>query len=599
MSPAVTPPQPEANALVDIRNVTYTHWNQTEPTLHNVSLQIFPGTLNVLVGPSGSGKSTLCDLFNGVIPHLYGGKLEGDVWVDGKNSREAKVNDLAQQVGRVFQDPETMFATLHVEDEIAFGAENLRFEAQQIRETVEELLAQTDLISRRHHLVWNLSGGQIQKLGLASVLAMRPQLIVLDEPTSNLDPGATHSVHRLLLELRQQGMTILLVTRELDEFLAQVDQLLVLDQGRILAAGPPRQVLREHGGAMLDTLGVWLPETSAIGIALHGIGRRHAARFDGDIPITVEETCDFLDGAAFAPAAGHADSDSRKPAAAGAARTPLIVARDLRYAYPTGTEALRGVSLQVDAGEWLMIVGRNGAGKSTLARLMVGLTRPSSGELTLFGKAAARWKVQDLANHIALVFQNPEHQFLTDAVVDEIKYSLLAHGVGDEQEMARRADEMLTLLDLKAVAAFHPFSLSAGLKRRLGVATMLAAEPQILLVDEPTYGQDRHMTHTLMSLMQEIRARGVTVIMITHDMRLVQEYGERVVVMSDGAILYDGAAAGLFDREELLAAANLRRTILHDLVNDLRRRGKAIPSNLRHTADFIDLLQREALQQGP
>ena len=213
MPQPVTPRHSEDEPLVDIQHVTYTHWNQSEPTLRDVSLQLFPGTLNVLVGPSGSGKSTLCDLFNGVIPHLYGGKLEGDVWVGGKHTKEAKVKDLAHEVGRVFQDPETMFATLHVEDEIAFGAENLRFEVQSIQETVEELLVQTDLQSRRHNLVWNLSGGQIQKLGLAAVLAMRPKLIVLDEPTSNLDPGATHSVHQLLLTLKHQGMTILLVTR--------------------------------------------------------------------------------------------------------------------------------------------------------------------------------------------------------------------------------------------------------------------------------------------------------------------------------------------------------------------------------------------------
>lgn len=575
----------EVAPLVDIQHVTYTHWNQTEPTLHDVSLQIFPGTLNVLVGPSGSGKSTLCDLFNGVIPHLYGGKLEGDVWVGDQRTADVKVKELSHRVGRVFQDPETMFATLHVEDEIAFGAENLRFDVPSIQQAVEQLLQQTDLHARRHNLVWNLSGGQIQKLGLASVLAMRPQLIVLDEPTSNLDPGATHGVHELLLELRRQGMTILLVTRELDEFLAEVDQLLVLDQGRLLAAGPPRELLRRHGSTMIDSLGVWLPETSTVGIALC-----QKSVLSGDIPITVAETCALLQEAAFRQEAPPAAPESAgRPAAATAA--PLVCARDLRYAYPTGAEALRGVSLDINPGEWLMIVGRNGAGKSTLARLLVGLIRPSSGELTLFGRPARRWKVQDLANHIALVFQNPEHQFLTDSVVDEIKYSLLAHGVGDAQEMERRAQEMLALLDLNHVAAAHPFSLSAGLKRRLGVATMLAGEPQLLLVDEPTYGQDRQMTHTLMSLMQQIRARGVAVVMITHDMRLVQEYGERVVVMSDGAILYDGATSGLFEREELLAAANLRRTILHDLVNTLRRQGKTIPTNLRHTADFIDLLQ--------
>ena len=260
--------QSNSEILIDIKSVTYTHWNQTEPTLHDVSLQIKTGTLNVLVGPSGSGKSTLCDLFNGVIPHLNGGKLEGEVQVAGVKTTEAEVKNLAQRIGRVFQDPETMFAMLQVDDEIAFGPENMQMDVGIIKETVEALLQQTDLAAHRHNLVWNLSGGQVQKLGLATVLAVRPQMIVLDEPTSNLDPGATHSVHELVLALRDEGVTVLLVTRELDEFLAEADQLLILDAGRILAGGPPRDVLREHGKYMFDSLGVWLPETSEIGIQL-------------------------------------------------------------------------------------------------------------------------------------------------------------------------------------------------------------------------------------------------------------------------------------------------------------------------------------------
>ncbi|HEC22734.1 MAG TPA: ABC transporter ATP-binding protein [Chloroflexi bacterium] len=573
----------ENDVLVDVQHVTYTHWNQTEPTLHDVSLQIRQGTLNVLVGPSGSGKSTLCDLFNGVIPHLYGGKLEGDIRVGGVNTREVEVKHLALKVGKVFQDPEIMFATLYVEDEIAFGPENLRFDVETIRQTVEELLELTDLKPYRHNLVWNLSGGQVQKLGLASVLAMRPQMIVLDEPTSNLDPAATRSVHDLVLSLRDEGITVLLVTRELDEFLAEADQLLVLADGRLLAAGPPRDVLREHGEYMLDSLGVWLPETSEIGIEL-----RRAGLLQGDeMPITVEETLSVLSQLRIEiPEGASTHRVSSAPPA-----EVVISARDLHYTYPGGVEALKGISLDIRSDEWLMIVGRNGAGKSTLARLLVGLQKPRKGQLTLFGRDASRWKVQQLANNIALVFQNPEHQFLTDKVADEIGYSLLAQGVSDPAEIRRRTDEMLALLDLEAVADTHPFALSAGLKRRLGVATMLVGEPEVLLVDEPTYGQDREMTHTLMALMQNIRERGIAVVMITHDMRLVQEYAERVVVMSEGRILYDGSSAGLFEQEEVLAQANLRRTVLHDLVRAMREQGYPFPSDIRSTSDLVELLK--------
>jgi energy-coupling factor transport system ATP-binding protein len=575
----------EQDVLVDIRNVTYTHWNQTEPTLHDLSLQISRGTLTMLVGPSGSGKSTLCDLFNGVIPHLLGGKLEGDVWLEGANTRNLAVKDLSRKVGRVFQDTETMFSTLYVEDEIAFGPENLCFEVADIRQTVEELLVQTDLVERRHHLVWNLSGGQLQKLGLAAVLAMHPQLIVLDEPTANLDPGATLAVHQLLSSLRSQGITVLLVTRELDEFLAQADRLVVMESGRVLASGEPRQVLQDHGEYMANQLGVWLPETVEIGIALRPKGLLGGS----GMPITVVETVETLaqSGVISAPLA-FAPHISR-PSAGG--REVLITARSLRYAYPGGTLALKGVSLEVRAGEMLAIVGRNGAGKSTLAKMMVGLLKPQQGELVLFGKPARNWKVQELANEVALVLQNPEHQFLTDKVWDEIAYSLLARGISEPQQVENAVAETLQMLGLRGYEQVHPFALSAGLKRRLGVATMLVGEPKVLLVDEPTYGQDKQMTRTLMALIESIRARGIAVVMITHDMRLVQEYAERVIVMSTGEVLYDGAFTGLFDRADLLARANLRPTILHELVNALRQRGVRIQGELRNTDDFLNMLQ--------
>ncbi len=607
--------------LVDVCHVTYTHWNQAAATLHDVSLQIRRGTLNILVGPGGSGKSTLCDLFNGVIPHLHGGKLEGEVWVDGLKTADAQVKDLSRRVGRVFQDPEIMFAMLYVEDEIAFGPENLRFEVAEIQRIVEELLVQTDLGGHRHNLVWNLSGGQIQKLGLATVLAMRPAMIVLDEPTSNLDPGASRSVHELVRTLRDAGITVLLVTRELDELLAEADQLLVLADGALVAAGRPRQVLAEHGREMVESLGIWLPETSEIGVALQTAGLAH----DRPIPITVAETLALLaDEGLLTPdnegVVGPSADENRnrgfsrsgapreKPAQASRpesrrgilgsapASTPpgaddvLIAARDLRFAYPDGTQALRGVSFEIRRGEWAMIVGRNGAGKSTLARLLVGLNKPQGPGLTLFGRDARSWQVHKLANHIALVFQNPEHQFLTDSVADEIGYSLLARGVADPAEVAMRTDILLAQLGLSGLRAVHPFALSAGLKRRLGVATMLVGEPELLVVDEPTYGQDRAMTHTLMARMQQIREQGVAVVMITHDMRLVQEYAERVLVMSDGLVQYDGPAAGLFAQEDLLARANLRRTMLHDLLSGLEAAGAAPAVPIRSTADLIHLL---------
>ncbi|MDZ4159369.1 MAG: energy-coupling factor transporter ATPase [Anaerolineaceae bacterium] len=574
------------DTFVDVKKVTYTHWNQKSPTLQELSLQMQRGTINVLVGPSGSGKSTLCNLLNGAIPHLLGGNMEGEVWVDGLNTRVTEVKTLAQKVGHVLQDAETMFATLYVEDEIAFGPENLLIDAEIIRKTVDELLEITALKPYRHNLVWNLSGGQIQKLGLALVLAMQPELVVLDEPTSNLDPVATRWVHELILSLREQGKTVLLVTRELDDFLAMADQLLVLEEGRLLCAGAPREVLAEHGEYLVNSLGVWLPETAEIGIALKRLGNTNV----GSIPITIDETCALLAENNLIPTELIGD-DTRREKESSVAGEVLIEARDVVYSYGKGINALKGVSLEVRAGEMLAIVGRNGAGKSTLAKLMVGLLKPTQGELTLFGKSAKAWNLQELANNIALVFQNPEHQFLTDTVSDEIGYSLLAHGVIDPVEQQEAIQKNLKLLGLDRFQQVHPFALSAGMKRRLGVATMLVCQPRILLVDEPTYGQDKQMTITLMSLMEDIRSRGIAVVMITHDMRLVQEYAERVVVMSEGEILYDGAADRLFEQKGVLDNANLYPTQLTELLHRFQAQGCRLCGGIHNTTDFLKALQ--------
>ncbi|MBN2047582.1 MAG: ABC transporter ATP-binding protein, partial [Anaerolineaceae bacterium] len=490
--------------LIRIEEVQYTHWNQQEPTLRGVSLEIQPGTLNVLVGPGGSGKSTLCSLFNGEIPHLLGGELRGKVYLDGKDTAELIVSELAKAVGHVYQDPETMFATLYVEDEIAFGPENLREDTARIRQTVAELLRDTDLLEKRENLVWNLSGGQIQKLGLASVLAMHPRLIVLDEPAANLDPAATFSVHQLILKLREAGMSIFLVTRELDDFLlGNADQLLVLDQGQMHASGKVQEVLLAHGAYLTEKLGVWLPESVEIGIALRHVtnGSLQTLPFRADETLAMLRAHGYLHEKLSGPAAVVQLSHTET----------LVQARGVVYAYENDFQALKGVDLDIHRGEMLAIVGRNGAGKSTLAKLLTGLLKPTRGELTLFGKDARSWKVQELAQHIALVFQNPEHQFLTDSVHDEIEYSLLARDYNDEEEREQIIASTLDQLDLVEGKDAHPFSLSAGKKRRLGVATMLVGHPEILLLDEPTYGQDRQMTETLMQLMEEIRAQGVTV----------------------------------------------------------------------------------------
>jgi energy-coupling factor transport system ATP-binding protein len=519
--------------LVRFDRVTYKHYGKPAPALLDINLAVRRGSFTLLVGPSGAGKSTLCMLLNGIIPQILGGKLTGTVMVNGHDTSKTPVQELAKSTGMLFQDPEWMFATLKVEDEVAFGPENLRRDPGEIIESVEYSLHYVGLQHLRKNPVWALSGGQTQKLGLASVIAMQTPLIVLDEPTANLDPATTHSVHQLILRLRDEGKTVILVTKDLDEFMAEADDLILLAEGRVLAQGAPRRVISEHGGKMLE-LGVWLPEPTEIGLRLQASGK-----LDSSVPITVEEAVTLFSKARFEPVKGGENDNETHDV--------LIRAQDVGFTYGNNYKALRGVSFEIKQGEIVAIVGQNGAGKSTLSKLLVGLLKPTSGEMTMFGRNARNWKVQDLANRIALVFQNPEHQFLCDTVREELEYSLLAQGIDDKPVVAGRVEDMLARLDITDTAESHPFSLSAGAKRRLGVATMLiGGSARLLIVDEPTYGQDRRLTERLMHLINNLRREGITVLMITHDMRLVDAHIDRAIVMAGGEKIFDGSPNELF-----------------------------------------------------
>jgi energy-coupling factor transport system ATP-binding protein len=565
--------------IVQFQRVTYTHYGKTAPALTDVNLTVRRGSFTLLVGPSGSGKSTLCQMLNGIIPHVLGGNMSGKITVDGQDLSKTQVQNLASSVGLLFQDPEWMFATLQVEDEVAFGPENLRVPPAEIREYVDEALNYVGLIPLRKNLVWALSGGQVQKLGLAAVLAMQTPLIVLDEPTANLDPATTHAVHELILRLRRDGKTIILVTKDLDEFIAEADDVILLSDGRVLAQASPRDMVEKHGALMLD-LGVWLPEPTEIGLRLKKDGRLKGK----PVPLTVEEAAETLAGASFRHVASKKGQITLGDV--------LVRAENVRFSYNKRSQALLGVSFDLRQGEIAAIVGQNGAGKSTLSKLLVGLLKPSGGELTLFGRKARQWQVQDLANDVALVFQNPEHQFLSDTVREELEYSLLAQGIDEPREVDRRVQSMLERLEISESAESHPFSLSAGSKRRLGVATMLVGgRARLLIVDEPTYGQDKRLTERLMELINLLRREGITVLIITHDMRLVDAHIERAIVMANGEKIFDGAPDKLFQEPKTIERACLRPTALRRLVDALRARGVQAPDGLNTVDAFLESLE--------
>lgn len=535
--------------MIEIQALTVKYSGRKQPAFRNLTLQIRKGETLLVLGPSGSGKSSLALTFNGLIPHSIGELLSGSVRVDGLDTAEHAVAELAQKVGIVFQDPDSQFATLKVEDEIVFGLENLHADPSLLDASIEQALSQVGMLHARQRPVHALSGGEKQRVALASLLAMQPEVLVFDEPTANLDSLGTQQVFALLAELKSRGQhTLVLIEHKLDELMHLVDRVVVLDsEGKIFADGAPRVVFDQHAEE-LRRLGVWLPQVCLLANALRLRGVPVPT-----FPITLGEAVK-----AFGPLLAH-PSENRRVVAPGitTAAAPDLAFEVLHLTFSYGDiPALHDVSLSIEQGDFLAIVGPNGAGKSTLAKHLIGLLMPPTGSVYLQGVDLTRIAARALASQVAYVFQNPEHQFVTEHVVDEIAYGLRLASAA-EPDIQARTDQLMSTFGLTRYAKANPFTLSHGEKRRLSVAAMLAIGQQVLILDEPTFGQDERNAAALMSLLQDLNAHGKTIIMITHDMRLVAEYARKVAVMMAGRVEFFGPPAELFAQTELLARAHL------------------------------------------
>lgn len=533
--------------MIQIEALSVKYPGRKQAVLRELSLQVRKGETLLILGPSGSGKSSLALTFNGLIPHSIGEIVAGSVRVNRRDTRTQPVAELAQQVGILFQDPDSQFATLKVEDEIVFGLENLGVDPATMDANVDAALEQVGMAHARQRSVFALSGGEKQRVALAALLAMRPHMLVFDEPTANLDSIGTRQVFALLAQLKaRQQHTLVLIEHKLDELMHLIDRVVVLDlDGRIFADGDARTVF-DQNGAELKRLGVWMPQVSLLAHELRQAGVKLST-----FPITLEEavkvvepllaTNPFAPVSPGRPTETHADS--------------VLAVRDLSFAYGW-VPALHHVSLNVERGDFLAIVGPNGAGKSTLARHLIGLLPAPSNSVFLEGKDLAHYSTQEIARKVAYVFQNPEHQFVTERVFDEVAYGLRAAGLAEAEVQARSA-ELLDRFGLGRYAKANPFTLSHGEKRRLSVAAMLAMGEDILILDEPTFGQDERNAATLVDMLDDLNAQGKTIVIITHDMRLVAEHARSVLVMMEGRVVFFGEPRQLFRQPELMAQAHL------------------------------------------
>ncbi|MBA8814989.1 energy-coupling factor transport system ATP-binding protein [Microbacterium halimionae] len=554
---------PTRTALARVEHLAVRHDGAPLDTPADVTFTVLPGEVVLVLGPSGSGKSTLALTLNGLIPQELPAKTSGHVEIAGYNAAETPVSTLSQHVGMVFQDPDTQLVTGTLLDEVAFGPENLRLPVAEVLERAETALRRMSLWDRRHENPDVLSGGGRQRLAIAAAIAMGSPLIVLDEPTANLDPQGIEDVYAALAELASDPERgILLVEHNLDAAIAIATRVVVIDQlGRLVADGSIDAILRGRAAELQD-LGVWLPTS-----ALAALRLRRAGYSLDPLPLTPAELTTALD--ASPPPADwrptplvHVTSRDRMP-------QPVLSATNL-HVRRGRTEVLHGIDLEIQPGDFVAIVGGNGAGKTTLLQALSGVIPPPRGSAFIDGQDITRLGRKRVHERVGFVFQNPEHQFIAHTVFDE-----LAHGIRrsrfDEHEVRERVDEMLRRFGLTDKAEAHPFHLSGGQKRRLSVGTALISGAGVLALDEPTFGQDRARADELLKLLRDLNRDGTTIVIVTHDMQLVTEYAHRTVVMRDGRVAAVGATEEIFADTALVESAGLRLPPLRQALQGVTR----------------------------
>ncbi|WP_347977624.1 energy-coupling factor transporter ATPase [Microbacterium sp. ProA8] len=577
-------PVSSAVPLLQVRELGITHDGETTPAPASVSFDIASGEVVLLLGPSGSGKSTLTLALNGLLPQAVPADVTGSVEVDGLDTQTTPVAELSTRVGMVFQDPDAQLVTGTVLDEVAFGPENLRMPVAEVLARAEDALRRVGLWERRSENPDRLSGGGRQRLAIACALAMGSPLLVLDEPTANLDPAGIEEVYAALAELVSAGdHAILLVEHNLDAAVGFVDRVVVLDHdGHLAADGSVDDVLRGRAED-LHAMGVWLPVSTIAALRL----RRAGFALD-PLPLTPDELRQALEaedaptGSRSSSERGATETKRAEPASiVGPERSdpqarstpgsgsPLITVRNLTLRRGR-TEVLHGIDLDVPRGAFAAVVGANGAGKTSLIQALAGVVAPPKGTVHVDGLDIGRADARTLSTRIGFVFQNPEHQFIAHTVFDEIAHGLRRQHLPDD-EVRTRTVELLERFGLAGKADSHPFLLSGGQKRRLSVGTALVAGAPVLVLDEPTFGQDRARADELLSLLSELNAEGTTIVVVTHDMQLVTDYADRTVVLADGRVLAEGPTAGIFADDALIARAGLRPPPLRRALRGVQR----------------------------
>jgi energy-coupling factor transporter ATP-binding protein EcfA2 len=575
-------------SIIDVDSLSYKYPNATTKALDNIDFKLTEPGFIAIMGPTGAGKTTFSLTLNGLIPQFYEGTMEGSVHVLGIDTKRYRIQRLVQHVGLVMQDPESQVFGMNVLADVMFGPANLGLSYDEVMARARRALNLVGLVGFDKRSPSDLSGGEKQRLAVASVLAMHPEILVLDEPTSELDPVGREEVYQAVDRLREDGdVTILAIEHSPDEVVSRAENLVVFSEGKMAYLGTPKDIFRNAPKA--HDLGIRIPEPAELGWKLYEAGIIEQQQ----IPLTVDEAFELISPWIIERKDRLAKCDT-KPCRCDAEgeKEVILSVQDLSHSYSDEIHALRGVSLDVHKGEFIALVGQNGAGKTTLAKHFNGLLRPTKGRVIVDGKDAAGQAIYDLAKIVGYVFQNPDHQIFSATVWEEAAYGLKVQGITGEKAKERVAN-VLELVGLSDLLELNPFTLSKGDRQKLAVASILAIEPQVLVIDEPTTGLDARGAEGMMTLIDHLNKLGHTVIIITHDMKLVAEYATRVIAMSRGKIIADCTPAELFSNEAVMENARVKPTSIARLFSRLQELAD-IPMliTVEDAADFfIELLK--------
>ncbi|UVF02449.1 ABC transporter ATP-binding protein [Streptococcus equinus] len=536
--------------LIQFKDFTFKYDAQAEPTLKSLNLSIEKGQKVLIVGPSGSGKSTIGQCLNGIIPNINHGEKSGQLLIDGKDAFDLSIYDKSHLVSTVLQDPDGQFIGLTVAEDLAFALENDCLPLDQMTDKINYWANKLDLTAFLDSRPQDLSGGQKQRVSLAGVLIDESPILLFDEPLANLDPKSGQETIELIDRIHQEGQTttIIIEHRLEDVLYRQVDKVILINDGQILFDGHPDDLLKSN---LLVENGIREPLYVT-------------ALKDLNVDVTKAEHLSDLSQLDLSDitVAGLSQSANTVP------KDPILEVKQLKFSYQENQPILKDISFAIHKGERIAIVGKNGAGKSTLAKALCQFIKPTAGDICYQGQSIMEDSIKERAEKIGYVLQNPNQMISQTMIFDEVALGLRLRGV-NEQEVEKRVLETLKVCGLYEFRKWPISALSFGQKKRVTIASVLVMNPEIILLDEPTAGQDKRHYTEIMTFLNQLNKAGHTIIMITHDMQLMLEYSDRSIVVSDGKIIADCSPVALFNQAEVLEKANLKKTSLFDLAEKI------------------------------